>query len=405
MMLSDISAEKIIKLISLITFIVCLIIVLSNVTKLGYIAYSSYLDKPKQIGGSIFNWLSSITVYNADQFTTKGFFFSANQLSIVIFAGVLISALYLVKNKKAYLYVTFVIKLLGALMLSTKVCSVGMFLILLLFIFGTLFFNIINRKSISWGKIGYFSLLLVLYFFLFRIAPINYKLNIFVINSKNNDFVSDGLIVNLNPSKDDDSDEDISVYDLAMRNDLTDEEEKLLVEQVVKFRGYLGIDPSFLEIYPVAENIDFWKRMLVLPINHRLDFRLFKNYLYNDVIEKNNNLSVNHLFGIGYVSNLPYMEEDFVAQKAWFGIMGVLSLIGPFIVSFFWSLWYFFRNFKKNFVDENVYVGGTILCLFVISFLAGHLFGNLFPMMILILLLKCFAELNGERKKHEKKCH
>ena len=133
-MMSDINKEKIIKLISIICFIMSIIIVVSNIFQVSYIAYSSYLEEDTLISGNIFSWFSDLNVTNADLYTSKGFFFSANQLSVILFSSFMISVLNFVISNKWYLYFTLFIKALALLMLSTKVCGIGLFLILIIYI-------------------------------------------------------------------------------------------------------------------------------------------------------------------------------------------------------------------------------------------------------------------------------
>lgn len=376
-LLSDIKSDKIIKLISFFSFIVCLIIVVSNILKIGYVAYSSYLESERIIEGSIFDWFSKLNTTNADLFTTKGLFYSTNQLSIVILSTIIISALYLITTKKKVLFFTFPIKILSALMIATKTCSLGVILVLIILIICNPIYNKISHQKIDIPATIYFLLILLIYIPLFSIAPANYKLQIFVKNSSNNI----------------DNNETPPVSEEELNEILVGDDKESFIKMLEKGHNYFGIHEDYIEVYPIEKNYDFWKQALNLPDNERLDFRNFKEYMYRYAIKQNRDEVTNYLFGIGYVSNFPYIEKDFIGQIAWFGIFGTICLIGPYIVLFMVALILIFRNFDKNFTLKNIYIFIAIMSCIAASLIAGHLFGNLFPMAIFILLLKSLFDL------------
>lgn len=385
-LLCDIDKEKIIKTISRICFIICLIIVVSNLFKIGYASYSPYLTKECHIEGNIFDWFTSLNSTNADLYTTKGFFYSANQLSLVILPSLAISALYLIQKRKKHLYLSFFVKIIGALMVSTKISALGTILLLLIIILGIPLFNLIRHQKNNIISCIYFIIALAVYLIFFKTSPIAYREKMFSGNSTSNTQIQ-------TPTNPTNPNENIS--------NISDEN---FIETIKNNHWKYSIHSDFIELYKPENNIEFWRDAINLSKEKRQDFRYFKKFMYNYAIKKNDHEVLNYLFGIGYVSNFPYLERDFIGQIAWFGIIGCICLIGPYILLFIMCIMKFFKNIKKYFVLENLcFLLATGISILG-SLVAGHLFGNLFPMTILILLLKYlfdtfFKNNNGEKNE------
>lgn len=382
-MISDIKRDKIIKIISEICFLVCSIIVISNIFKIGYVAYSSYLEKETIVSGNIFEWLTKLNASNADLYTTKGYFFSTNQMSLVILPSLAISMLYMTKSKKKILYFTFIIKVLGALMLSTKTCSFGVIILLLFQILGYPIYNLIKHQKIDKLNFIYFTLILLTYVPLLLISPVAYKTNLYQYNK-----------IDSNANSTSTNNQDMEQLTIVKIQDYSDEK---FVKKLESSYYLYGIHNSFIKMLPINSNITFWRNALKLTMGQRQDFRQFKKYIYNNIIKENNQEVKNYLFGIGYVSNFPYLERDFIGQNIWFGILGTILLIGPYIIIFLLALYKIISKIKKNFTLDNIYFSVAIALNLCASYLAGHLFGNLFPTIILILLLKGVCEVYNEK--------
>ncbi len=413
-MMSDINKEKIIKLISIICFIMSIIIVVSNIFQVSYIAYSSYLEEDTLISGNIFSWFSDLNVTNADLYTSKGFFFSANQLSVILFSSFMISVLNFVISNKWYLYFTLFIKALALLMLSTKVCGIGLFLILIIYIILILFFRIFKKQKIEKTKLCYLILIFFSFMCLFFYSPLRYKIEVLNNNlTKNESPKKDTFASNIqettviknsnNVFKQYEQSESEKAYamdlvSLANIEELNEYEKDAFIIKLIEKRGSLGIHLSYMEEYPIEDNLNFWKKVVLLPQSDRINFRKFKSYWYKDVLQKNDNIFFDKLFGIGYVSGFPYLESDFLGQDIWFGKIGTFYFVWIYVIFYIVISIKFLRSIYKNLNMEN-----CILCIcpgivFIISYIAGHTFGNIFPMTILILILKAYSYVGNEVK-------
>ncbi len=407
--LNDIDKETFIKDLSMLGFLISITIVLSNIFKIGYIAYDSSLLKSEPIKGSIFNWFTDLTLENADLYSTKAWFFVTNQLSLVLITTLMISTLYLITSNKKILYVTYPFKLLASLMLSTKACTYGIFIALGMLIVVTPGYKLFKREKINYILLLYSFILLFLFRLLFQYSPINYKINIFKSNNSNNNYVAADIIIDSDDLKElDEVDEDdnklvgISLFDLAKKENMTKKEEQLFINQFSRNYRNLGIYKLYVDLYPVEDNLAFWKKTVLLPQSSRTNYRNFKILMYEDVLNKDNHKFYDLTFGLGYVSHFEYIEKDFIGQVALVGILGTILLIGPFIIIYLYLIYQILRNLKKQFNLINIFLGATVGEFFLATYIAGHGFGNIFPMTFFIVCLRCLA-LNVMGVKNEKK--
>ncbi len=410
---NKLGSYKIIKTLSFISFLISALLVLSNIFCIGFPSYNYYGSGNYVIQGNIFSWFSNLNAINADSYTTKSFFYSTNQLSIMLFCLLIISILNIKLSKRKILYFSLIIKIIAMLMLSTKVCGLGVFLILGISILIEILLPIIKKEKINFKLISYFVLLIMVYFPLFINSPVYYKTQKYIANESQSE-----TIIDSNENYDEIIDDEIidentnskkyDIFTLANKEKLTKMEEKIFVRELIKYRSNLGIHVEYINLYPVQDNIDFWKYVVTLPQNERINFRKFKTIIYQDVLNKNDNKISDIIFGIGYISNFPYLEMDYIGQVVYFGIYGLMVLIAPFIFCTIYYLIYLIKSyvvngFRKTLNYKQIYILFLIGSYFLLSLITGHGFGNIFPMCVLIFSLKIFKDMIGE--KYEEKCN
>lgn len=417
--LSDLKKDELIKYVSIICLLIGISIVLSNFLGIGHIAYDSDLIKSTKIYGTIFNWFNELNINNANYYTTKAWFCSTNQLSLVIISILMMLTLNIIKSKNKILLLLYPFVLIAALMISTKTCLFAIFISLAIIMIVNPTYQLIKKEKLNIFLIFYSFVLLLGTVFLFRYSPINYKLNILTVNQANDNIVAENITIdkseidqlNDDEEEENNADNDItikegaSLADLILKDNLSNKEKKILISLFNQNYSKLGINEVFVNLYPIKDNINFWKKVILLPQYQRLDYRNFKILMYNDVIEKNNNKIMDTLFGVGYVSKLEYIEKDFIGQVALYGIVGTICLIGPYLLIFLIGILKFFKNFQRNFNIDNIVLGMAIVECLAASYIAGHLFGNIFPMAFFITLLKCFYEgvnYQNNKTKHNK---
>ncbi|MBE6153702.1 MAG: glycosyltransferase [Firmicutes bacterium] len=414
--------NNVIKNLSLLSFIISFIIVISNLLEIGYVSYDSYLDGKTVISGSIFDWISKVATNNCDLFTSKGFFYSTNQISLVLIALLVISSLYLQENKKWYMYISFIIKILAMIMISTKTCFLGILITIVFNIFINILFLILKKEKFDLK----FNVFLLLCFIgsisLFYISPISYKLGY------NERYIDNNLIHEILPEKlpviDGDYHssniqnyiynmnvleskeyrnlyanlDEYEIFEIIKKKSLSTDEKEIMISVLDKCNSFFGIHGSYKILFPIEDNFEFWFNSVKLGHSVVNDFRGFKFRIFDHVISLNNNITGDKLFGIGYTSNFPYTETDIIGQYTWFGIFGVILFVLPFYVLFLYNLILFLINIKNNFNKLNIYLLFSELLILLVCLVTGHCFGNIFPMSILI-ILSC---LNNQILKEQK---
>jgi len=404
----DYNRKKIIKFLSFLSFIISIIIVLSNIFNVSFVAYDSYLDSKTLISGNILEWRSLITSETADLFTSKGFFYSPNQLSLILVVLLLISSLHLQDEKRWHLYPSFIIKILAMIMLSTKTCFFGVIITLIFTLIINILFTFIKKEKFNFVANTFFLMCGIASLILFQFSPLSYKMGI---NERHTlektdeidqvevidgDYHSSNLknyIFNLKAKNNKSYKKLIAlldkfeIYDILQKEDKTESEKKVLLLALTKCNSFFGIHALYKQLFPIEENYDFWVESLNLPLEEREDFRRFKFNLYDYVIKENNNEKNDKLFGIGYISNFPYTETDIKGQYVWFGILGVIVLIIPFYIYFIINIINFLMHLKNNFTKTNIYLLFASFFMLIICLITGHCFGNIFPMSILTIIL------------------
>ena len=399
---SELKPSKIVNTLSKLCFIYCIIIVITNILGIALVAYSSSYDGIVQIKGNIFSWFTSMDKSSIDLYTSRGLFYSTNQISAIVGALLFVSAFYTMKQDKIKYYLSFFIKVIAAIMLSTKTAFFAIFLSIASVYIYNLIFYIIHKKSELTKKCWMFLIFVLIVGGIYRYSPIRYKLEGYIQNINNNN------IVELEEDPEMASEckiydqkgitEKISLNDLIMKSNLTFDEKEYFINYLKKCPAVFNVHKEFVELYPVNENYNYWKHMLKQPISTLTNYREFKYSIYNDFIKRHDN-KLDILFGIGYSSDFPYLEKDFVGQYVWLGLIGVILLLGPFIFILLKSIFKFILSFRSNFNSINVSLTLSAGFMIFASFFAGHVFGIFMPSTILAFIIS--GLYTGTNKKNE----
>lgn len=407
-MRSNLKVKDIIDTLSKVSFIFSIIIVITNILGVSLVAYSSSYDGIIQIKGNIFSWFNNIDYSYVDLYTSKGMFYSTNQISAILGSLLFLSAFYTLYEDKFINYVSFFIKILAAIMLSTKTAFLAIvFSILAIYIYSILKL-ILNKEKVLTKKSILFFVYLIIIMVIFNYSPIKYKLGGYVENLNNNNYTDWEEVSKettdciSEETKVIENDNDLSLTNIFEKSNLTEAEKKYLIKYINDCPEEFNIPKEYIEFYPVEPNFDFWFDMVNKPVSVLSNYRNFKNIIYQDFIEKHNN-SMDKWLGIGYSSNFPYMEIDFVGQDVWIGHLGVLLFILPYIILLTIELIVFLFNFKNKFNIFTVPLTLSIVYMIFASVFAGHVFGIVLPSTILALLLTAlYSELTNKDIKENK---
>ena len=387
-MKSDLKTIDIMDTLSKISLIFSLIIVISNVFKFSYVGYSSNYEGNITITGNIFSWFNNIKGNDIDLYTSKGLFYSTNQLSAILGSLLFISAFYtLLKNDCKY-YLSFLIKLIAALMLSTKTAFFAItFSILSVFVYALIEY-VFYKKKILKIRCLFFVLEFCFLLFLFSYSPVKYKMQGYITNIKNNennvvssdssecDYLIDELSSKCN----------LSLDAILKKGDVDNSEKEYLSLYIEKCPQKFSVPKTYVEFYPVKENFNFWFDTIKQNTSFLTNYRGFKMSMYEDILNKHDD-KMDKWLGIGYSSNFPYLERDFIGQEVWLGKIGMFLVTMPYVTIFALSLISLLIHLKKKI---NIFTCSFLLAstyMILSSILAGHVFGIFLTTSILSLLL------------------
>lgn len=328
--------------------IICIMtfsILILNILKLSFISYDLNNEFIKY---NIFDFF----LYKGDSqmLTSRGWFSSANEISAILFCLMPVNLYLLYKNNSIKSLILVLIQGLVMVLVGTRVSAIGA---LLMTIFSFLLYFVTNKnKNNDYIKnliisIVFISIVLV-------ISPFDFKERFENITIQ----VSD----------------EAKYFAENANNDN--------IEEIVnKYKYEYRINDYFLDIYPVSLDKEFWINIINRDNSLNNNNRILKKDIENRIVYLNNN-KYDYLLGIGYTSNIPDIERDYVYQFFIFGILGIIILIGPYI----------FINIKilinslKQFKYENLLCLASVFSILAVAYLSGHVLGWSFPMFILVFI-------------------
>ncbi len=364
-------------------------IVITNIFKVSFIAYASTLEKNSFITRNIFQWF-----YNPDKefpayMTSKGWFYMGNQIGLILF--MLFVFVILIAFEKGTLgsYLLILLNGIALAMIGTKVSSIGGCLILILgLIFAVVFGVILKQFSFKLKNFVVYSVITAILFTVVHYSPM-YSMQ----------------------------------EDRSSAYELTEEQKKATESLASKFKEqgnkgqfseefirdfsdyvnsspyFFGIHPEFLQLYTIEDHFEFWYDIVIYNNNKQVDYRYMKSLIYDDALACNDNIVGDKLFGIGYISAFPYSEYDFISQNIWFGYLGTLLFIGPYLMLTLYGIFIAIKNIKKCFIYQNAFFALGICAPLLISYLAGHLFFGIFSITIFAFITVAFYKFQLERQK------
>lgn len=356
--------KKLLFVIRMSVFIICFVIIVTNIFGVSLAAYATH-GKLIYIDGSIFHWLFFNGSDNFDLYTSKGWFQSANELSAILLmvSPVIIRDVYKMTDNRKKRILSYI--LLGMLivtmnMLGTRTAVLGLFASLICVIIIFVFFRIIKKINFDLKEFGLKSFLILIFTgFIFVNSP--------YYNKNFGEFKAEFEDRPLDESVEIIEEEDIDNF----------------AKFVEKYSWNYYIEPILLDIYPVDEDIHFWSFIINRDLRLNSNYRIIKTDLYNRILERNNNKG-DFFFGIGY-NDVLNSEKDYDMQMYYFGIFGVIILIGPYIINILYALYKMFRYRDKLFKVDNI-IALMCVCIGVsVPYLTGHVFGSVFPMNYLVI--------------------
>lgn len=344
-------------------FIISSIIILCNIFRFSYGTYIS--NKV----GYLINTTNFFDVFstnnNYEQLLTMGLFYSGNQIAIILLMLLPINIynMYLKKNIKSLLLV--IIQAVSMIIVGTKISALGSILTIVASFFAYIFFVIIKKEKLN-KKYLYLSIVSII------ISTTICILSPFarVLDNKINK-------VDFNQSS---NKEEINETYKTLNDNVNDDE----FIKIMKEKNYVfKISEIFYEIYPIENDIDFWRAISKRDRSINNDYRKLKTDIIKRIKERNNN-KLDSLFGFGYTINFMDIERDYVYQYYLFGVFGLLIFVAPYIFFFVSNSITTLKPKKFNYC--NIIILMSSFFGLVSGYLTGHLFGWTSPMLILTMV-------------------
>jgi len=335
-------------------------------------SYSSYDDEMALLNRTSFY---DIFTYKgkAKELLTCGLFNSANQISIILFMLLPLTIYNLHEHKNIKNLILLLVQTISMIIVGTKVAAMGSVLVLIATLFAYFFFIIIRKEKIDKKYLTYHLLALLITTIFIFISPFYQVMKSSISNQDN--FVNE-------------EQETIDYAYQKLEEDLTDKE---FIELLTKYNGVFKISSMFYRMYPIENDIEFWKTLAKRDNRLNNDYRIIKSDIIERVKVRNNNQKLDSLLGIGYTSNFMDIEKDYIYQYYLFGIIGSILLIGVYIYFYIQNI---FKLFKGKYFEYEY-------CLRILSsfiglvgcYFSGHLFGWTSPMIVLATTL-CIGRVN-----------
>ena len=361
-------------------------IVLTNILMISLTSYNNQLVK-----GSILNWFVNRDYFSFFDLASKGLFYFANTVSAIL---LLLTPLmwYFVIKRVNTLNVTLLVTLtLSMLMLGTKVAALGFILVSAVFLLLYLVHVFLLKNATLKRSFSLVVLLVaVICGILLPISPsaARSSLNSIVVEKR------EGKVSKKRENK---AEETLKV-NLKKANP---EQRKVILTKFIKkhHEDYYLATNFVLHKYPYQYDPEFWYGVMQWTVAQRMDNRLLENSMLTRIIGYNNR-KLDRVFGISYtrMNNLFNLERDFFSQSYSMGYLGMVLLLGAYVISFIYAgIMWLLKNKYKTLLNSALLTGiGMILLAAAYS---GNVMDLLFATFILAFLEGVLLHNIGKIKK------
>lgn len=347
------------------------------------ISYGSYSDQT--IRGNFFTWFTDgYQKHTFYHLASKGFFYSANQVSAILLLLFPVLLYYLIKTTSWKVFVLTFLQVWAMFLLGTRTAIYGSILMMAAIILLGLFYTFWKKEiKFQLKNLIYFNILILFVGILFPFSPIHSRKEV------QENINHEGLTYALVEQTDDLSPQEMTCEDKITYIEENYEEKRILEHFIIRS-------------YPYIYDPDFWYDVLQLPTELRTDYRYLEKQMLDRVIEINHN-PYDKWLGISYtrVQNIFNLEQDFLVQYYSVGICGmILFLSGYFVMIAKIS----FDIVKKKL--SHCFLPLCLLCascvFLAISYFSGNLLNSLMVTPYLCLILGYATKEVREGEQNEK---
>ena len=365
----SISKNKFYKLIEISAFIISSSIIITNIFKIGYTSYNFHIAKY-----NIFEWFYKDT--NFLEASTKGFFHLTNQISgiLLLYIGVLLLS---IKNKqKIFNTITLTLSVISMFILGTRVSSYSVFIILAISLIGYILTTIKDSK-IKLSIILTHIILLLMSILLYKYSPLQsrnaYYKELFKEREVNRSSITIEEALNLSDK----------------------EFKKLLL-------NYNIVPEFYNKYYPLEKDRDFYEEYISRNTTKINDTRYLETSIIKRVKSLNNNNNDN-IYGIGYnrIMNIFNIENDFIMQYYSVGYIGVILLLGVYVVILVYLYLKTLFNLEKYFTYENGMLLFITTYYLICSFYTGNILNAISTILPLSFVMGYHLSIMNKKEKED----
>ena len=358
-------------------FTVSFVIILTNLLKVGFMAYST---DDVVISGTMVDWFTGNTEgYTWWELSCRGIFQATNQISgIVLVICPILTYICLVERKAMY-WGVLAMHLIAMINLSTRIASIGGIAVFVGIVVIYVLEKIIH-KQIDFKKLLNSSLVCTVVCLVISV--------VFLVYSPMSMRADEGGMFNdiISGSEDDDTP---PATDFVEKDELPEDPEerrKYMINYIEANIPFARIQDLYIRnAYPYKDDPEFWYNIIKnVPESERYGNRNMRGYLIDRLFERDNRVS-NELLGISYTrsSSFIWPERDIETHLDSLGIIGTIIFLGPYFLVLICGVIEFFKKFKHNlYLKKCVYLIAAGIGV-VASYLSGHIMNEIFPALYL----------------------
>ena len=382
------------------SFTISLVIIATNLLKIGFIAYAV---EDIKISGTMANWFTSAKdSFDWWELSCRGIFQSTNQLSGVCMILCPVLAYICFAEKKIKYWIVLAMHIVGMINLSTRIAAFGGIAIfcgvVVIYILERIIHKQIDLKRLVKCNSLCVVLCLIVALVFVSSSPIlmradeggifdDISINIGDINNT----TQTEAVTESETAEPEDTDS-VATEDSEDEDDTNPPEEfvdrEYMLEYIEANLATAGLqDVYFRDAYPYTEDVEFWYHIIKdVPEYERYGNRNMRGFLIDRIFERDGRVS-NSILGISYTrsSSFVWPERDIETQLDALGIVGTLIFIGPYFIVLLCGVIEFFKRFFNNLYLKKVIYLITAGIGVATAYLSGHVMNEVFPSFYLAL--------------------
>lgn len=376
---SDINEKKFLRVIVISAAIIGTVILVGNTLCISYVSYGEGITKA--------NWLSwffgGISQYEFMELTSKGWFYMANQVSGLAILLLPFCIFAMLKESNFLNFYATIILIISMIMLGTRVASYGWILIIICFLIAITLSKYIYKDERT--KTNYYQKLLIL-----SVVGLVFLFNSPIANREYGYELGDV-----------DSLEKRPVLDFKDKDNL-----EKVYQYIEESYQIFGIQKEYVfEKYSYKFDPEFWFDIFDRSMEKGvIENREMQRLMSKRIIDNNENKLKYQLFGYSFSrmrNGLIYMEHDIIVQTFTMGYIGLLLLIGPYLLIVGIICIRVIKKMKRKIALFNITFVISICATIGVSVLTGHILDELFITIYIGFICGYFLR-KIERKKVKK---